>query len=175
MNNESCTNSSLIPDFRLPNGTPIFITEASRLTGHKVLLIAGRAWQEMIDEGTLDEQVIPFDYYSSVIAAHATGPSGLRVVSFIIWSKHHEHAVWINCSYTLPDFRQMGLHNLLFERLKRSAASKGAHMISSGTHIMNTRMQDIYRAQGRVARSINYDYHLTAAELAQYKHSEDKS
>lgn len=83
-----------------------------------------------------------------------------QIHGFLVYRPNEQRAEWfIMLAYVVPRWRRTGLHSRLFRTLIERAETRGdIRTILSGTHVDNHAAQAAFKAQGRKAISIMYEY-----------------
>ncbi|WP_203427904.1 GNAT family N-acetyltransferase [Rhizobium sp. BG4] len=81
---------------------------------------------------------------------------------FLVYRYDQQRCAWfILLAYTLPNYRRLGVHTILFETLVERGKMRGDILsIDSGTHVLNKAAQAAFEAQGRKQVAVHYEYRL---------------
>jgi ribosomal protein S18 acetylase RimI-like enzyme len=74
------------------------------------------------------------------------------VVSFVVWRPWgDEPGIFMGLSWTMPNYRRLGLYKRLIQELRRLASSEGYKVLRLCPHPSNRRSQKVHEALGMSA------------------------
>ncbi|MEH2474579.1 GNAT superfamily N-acetyltransferase [Nitrobacteraceae bacterium AZCC 2161] len=86
-----------------------------------------------------------------------------QVVGVIVWHEEkHNHRLWLQLGYVVPEWRGKGIYTFLWNELVAKAGKLKYGSIASGTSIDNYRMRAVAKTQGRVEVGVNMSFPVRA-------------
>lgn len=130
------------------------------LNNTPALDLAIRGWAECVEKNLGDGTLNVYWSHKAFVAYAMNGKEQLPV-AVMTW-EHIEHTktLWVNQSYTIPEFRGRGCYNALWNAVVAKAIELKVTSVQSGTHIRNEAMRKIAKKQGRYEEFVTLRFNL---------------